>query len=76
MVEQLVGAASVLVLFLAYLLILQAMTAAVVLLGQFITVQVRVLRSLLAESPGAVPAPLIDQDSGEPYKLGGGLGRW
>jgi hypothetical protein len=76
--EQLAGAASVLILVLAYILLVQAMTAAAVLLGQFIIVQVRALWSLVAPSwlpPPSSAAPVVD-DQGEPYKLGGGLLRW
>jgi hypothetical protein len=78
MMEQLLGAATAGVLVLAYLLIVQALMAAAVLLAQFIVVQVRALWSLVAPSwlppPAAVP-PVVD-DQGEPYKLGGGLARW
>jgi hypothetical protein len=77
--EQLAGAASVLVLVLAYILLVQAMTAAAVLLSQFIVVQVRALWSLVAPSwlppPSSAVPPVVD-DQGEPYKLGGGLARW
>jgi hypothetical protein len=76
MAEQLLGVLSVAVLFLAYVLILQCLTAAALLLARYIALQVQSLRSLLGESPRTVPAPLIDQDSGESYRLGGGLARW
>jgi hypothetical protein len=80
MVEQLTGAAIAAVIVLCYLLILQTMTAAVVLLAQFIVVQVRALWSLVEWTPtpgepSRPPVPLVD-DQGEPYRLGGGLARW
>jgi hypothetical protein len=75
---ELSGTAIAAIVVLGYLLIVQALTAAVVLLAQFIVVQVRALWSLVAPAwlppPSAVPPALDDQ--GEPYKLGGGLARW
>ena len=80
MVEQLTGAGLAAIFVLGYVLIVQAMTAAVVLLAQFIVVQVRTLWSLVewTPTPGepSLPsAPLVDHQ-GEPYRLGGGLARW
>jgi hypothetical protein len=78
MAEQLTGAGLAAIVVLGYLLIVQAMTAAAVLLAQFIVVQVRALWSLVAPSwlsPPSSAAPVVD-DQGEPYKLGGGLLRW
>jgi hypothetical protein len=71
MVEQLAGAASVSIVVLAYLILLQAMTAIVVLLGQFLVLQVRSLRSMLmSQKPTADLAP-----AQEPYRIGGGIRR-
>jgi hypothetical protein len=71
MLEQLTGAASALVLILAYLLIVQTLMAASVLLGQFIVVQIRTLRSLVA-----IERPEPTQEPQAPYGIGGGLIRW
>jgi hypothetical protein len=74
-------ALTVAVLVLGYLLLLQAMTAAVILLCEFILLRVRVLRSLLAE-PGPDPAPAreVHQARGEPerprVRIGGPIRRW
>jgi hypothetical protein len=71
MVEQLAGAASASIIVLAYLILLQAMTAAVVLLSQFLVLQFRSLRSMFAsEEPTADLAPAT-----KPYRLGGGVRR-
>jgi hypothetical protein len=76
MMEELLDAATVVVLVLTYFLILQTLTAAVLLLGQFIVVQVRALRALVAvEWQRPEPAPLVD-DQGESYRVGGGLLKW
>jgi hypothetical protein len=70
------GAGMFAIVVLGYLLVLQAMTAAVVLLAQFIVVQVRALWSLImVERAASVPAPPVD-DQGKPYRLGGGLAKW
>jgi hypothetical protein len=72
MVEQLAGAASASIIALAYLILLQVMTAIVVFLSQFLVLQVRSLRSMLAsEKPTADSAPPI-----KPYRIGGGLMKW
>jgi hypothetical protein len=72
-VQQLAGAATVAVIVLTYIVLVQALTAACVLLAQFITLQVRTLRSLIAtpQNP-SIPAEPHEQA----YKLGGGLARW
>ena len=77
MPEQLTGAGLAAIVVLGYVLIVQAMTAAAVLLAQFIIVQVRTLWLLVAPLwlPRPSAAPVVD-DQGEPYKLGGGLLRW
>ena len=71
MVEQLAGTASASIIVLAYLILLQVMTAVVVLLSQFLVLQVRSLRSMLTSGkpPDASPAT-------EPYRIGGGLMKW
>jgi len=74
--EQLTGAAMTAALVLCYLLIVQALTAAALLLAQFIVVQVRALWSLVkVEWKPPASAPLVD-DQGEPYRVGGGLLKW
>jgi hypothetical protein len=76
MVEQVIGTATVAVLVLTWLLIAQAMTAAVLVLSQFIVVEVRTLRTsvaVLGDRPQASPelAPIVHQ--GESYRLGGDI---
>jgi len=75
-VEQLAGVLSVAALLLGYLLVLQCMTAAALLLSQFIAVQWRALRSLLVAPPRPATPEIEDQDPLEPYRVGGGLMRW
>jgi hypothetical protein len=72
MVEQLAGAASASIIVLAYLILLEVMTAIVVLLSQFLVLQVRSLRSVLAsEKPTPDVAPAT-----KPYIIGGGIRKW
>jgi hypothetical protein len=71
MIEQLTGAGISAIVVLAYVLLVQAMTAAIVLLAEFIVLRVRVLRELLAASDKPTESP-----TGEPYQVGGGLVRW
>jgi hypothetical protein len=77
MLEQVTGAGTALVIVLGYLLIAEAMTAAVLLLGQFIVVQVRALVAIVEERPEGSPevAPATS-DQGESYRVGGGLLKW
>jgi hypothetical protein len=81
-VERMAGAGTVLVLVLGYLLLVQVMAAAIVLLAQFIVIQVRTLKTLLVQEPPRTPVtPLVPatvEDQGEPqtYRVGGGLRRW
>jgi hypothetical protein len=75
------GAGTVLVLVLGYLLLVQVMAAAIVLLAQFIVLQWRTLKTLVVqEPPRTLPAPAreVHQARGEPepYRVGGGLRRW
>lgn len=78
MAEQVTGVASVAVVVLAYLLLVEAMTAAIVLLAHFTLLQWRSLCALLAEPPPAVPEParVEGQDQGQPYIIGGNVRRW
>lgn len=81
MAEQLTGAGVGLVLALGYVLLVQALAAAIVLLGQFIVLQWRSLKTLLSQEPPRplpVPAREVHQARGEPepYRVGGGLRRW
>jgi hypothetical protein len=75
--SELADAATVLVLVLAYLLILQALTAAAVLLAQFIVWRVRALRSVLGDIKSASSPEVQPQTAGESrrYRLGGYI-RW
>ena len=76
MVEQTTGALAALVIGLGYLLLLQAMTAAMILLAGYIVRQMRALRSLLAEPRRSAMPAVEEQDSSDPYRVGGGLIRW
>ena len=75
MVEQMTGAAIASIVMLGYILLVQAMTAAIVLLCEFIVLRVRSLWALLlnaVEKPtDSTPAPAT-----EPYRIGGGIRRW
>ena len=74
-IEQVTGAAMVAVIVLGYVLIVQALTAAVVLLAEFIVLRVRALRSLLAIEREA-PAPVEPLGQEPAYRIGGGLLKW
>jgi hypothetical protein len=72
MIEQVTGATTALVLILAYVLIVQAMMAAIVVLAEFIALRLQALRNL-------VRAELSTENDPEPagdYRLGGGLLKW
>jgi hypothetical protein len=73
-IEQATGVVSVAVVLLAYLVVLQVMTASVLLLARYCALQWRSLRALLAVEPPA-PEAHQDQDQPRPYRLGGDL-RW
>ena len=71
MAEQLAGAASVAVLVLCYVLLVECLTAACVLLAEYIVVQVRNLHGMVA-----IKAPehtAVEESQRQTYRLGGGL---
>jgi hypothetical protein len=70
MVDQITGVATVLALVLSYLLLVQTMMAAVVLLAQYIVVQVRNLWGMVATTQRS---PVVKSRS---YQVGGGIRRW
>jgi hypothetical protein len=84
MAEQLAGAGVGLVLVLGYLLLVQVMAAAVLLLAQFTLLQWRSLKTLLSqEPPRPLPVPAaareVHESRGEPTRrvvVGGGIRRW
>jgi hypothetical protein len=77
MAEQLLGAASAAVLVVTYLLVLQCMTAAALLLAQYIALQWRSLVALVNEPPSTVQGEAKDQGEPQPpVRLGGSLIRW
>jgi hypothetical protein len=80
MAEQLAGAGVGLVLVLGYLLLVQVLAAAVLLLAQFTVLQWRSLKTLVQEPPRTLPAPAreVHQARGEPtgVAIGGGIRRW
>jgi hypothetical protein len=78
MVEAVTGAAVAGVIALGYLLLVEVMAAAILLLCQFVVLQARALRALWAEAPRPRVAPVEEQDTaeGKPmYRLGGDV-RW
>jgi hypothetical protein len=80
MLEQLTGAVAAVVLVLAYVLVVQCMTAAAVLLCEFIVLRVRALAALVAEQqsrPGeSYRGDLNDSPPTAPsYRLGGDV-KW
>jgi hypothetical protein len=74
MVEQLAGAGIGTLVVLGYLLLVEALTAAIVLLAQFIVLQVRALRKLSVVEPKPVVEP-VSEPQGQTYRLGGDL-KW
>jgi hypothetical protein len=81
--EQLVGAGTVLVLVLGYVILVQVLAACIVLLGQFTIIQWRSLRTLLVQEPPRTLPSLaaweVHQTRGElepTIQIGGGLKRW
>lgn len=64
------------VVVLGYVLLFQALTAAIVMLAQFIVSQIRALRSVLAAVEGTPePIPAEPQGQEPAYRVGGGLMR-
>ena len=69
MAEQLAGAASFCVLVLCYVLLVECLTAACVLLARYIGLQVQRLRAEIRPQPTR-PVPV------ESYRVGGGIKKW
>jgi hypothetical protein len=69
MVEQITGVATALALVLTYLLLTQAMMAAVLVLARYIVLQVHKLRAEIRRQPTR-PVPV------ESDRVGGGLVKW
>lgn len=80
--EQVTGAGIASIVVLAYVLIMQALTAAILLLGQLIVLQVRALRSLpVVESRPEHRRKVAESLSPEPVPdhrvvIGGGIRKW
>jgi hypothetical protein len=76
--EQLTGAGVVSIVVLAYVLLLEAVTAAIVMLGQFLVLQIRVLRSLVEPEPKPTPAPTPVPGPPPHHEvvIGGGVRKW
>jgi hypothetical protein len=69
MLDELLGALSVAVLILCYVLMVQALMAACLILARFVAEQARALWAMLPPPPERTPdTPL--------YRLGGGLRKW
>jgi hypothetical protein len=76
MVDGFVGAFTAAAVLLCYLMLVEAMTAAVVLLAECIVLRIRALRRLFIAVEGA-PEPETPPQVQEPaYRIGGGLMRW
>jgi hypothetical protein len=76
--EQVTGAAVASVVVMGYLLLVEGLTAAIVLLAHFIVLQVRALRTLAVVEPKPTPAPMVEsaaEPQGQTYRLGGDL-KW
>jgi hypothetical protein len=78
--EQLTGAGIASIVVLAYVLLLEAVTAAIVMLGQFLVLQIRALR-LLVEPPAMppsvpVPTPIPEPAGDHEVVIGGGIRKW
>ena len=78
MAEQLWGAGTGLVVVLAYVLLVECLTAAAVLLCEFIVLRVRALRTLvgIAWSPQVPERLAVVEDQEPAYRVGGGIMRW
>jgi hypothetical protein len=78
MVDQVTDAAIAAVLVLAYVLLVQCLAAACVLLSEFIVLRVRALWGVVGieRSPQAGKVTPLPDDQGEPYRIGGGLLKW
>lgn len=74
--EQMTGAGIVSIVVLAYVLLVQAMCAAILLLGQFIVLQVRSLRSLVVVEPTPAHAPVPELPPDHKVVIGGGIRKW
>jgi hypothetical protein len=72
-VEQLAGAAAATIIALTYIVLVQVLTAACVLLAEFIVLQIHKLNSLIGSRQNQ---PIPAEPSRQEYKLGGGLMRW
>ncbi len=76
MLEQLAGAATATVLVLTYLLLVEVLTAACLLLAQYIGWQIRALRSVIGTpSKPAIETQAAEEPHTQTYRLGGDL-RW
>jgi hypothetical protein len=73
--DSVTGAAMATVVVLAYVLLVQCLTAACVLLCEFIVLRVRALRTLVGIewSPQAGKVTPLPDDQGEPYRIGGSV---
>jgi hypothetical protein len=82
MMAQVTGAATALVIWLAYVVIVECLTAVAVLLAEFIWHRVRSLRPLLSSTPEPAASQAHAQmasvigDQGQPYRVGGGIKLW
>jgi hypothetical protein len=77
--EQVAGAGIASVIVLGYLLLVEVLTAAIVLLAHFIVLQVRALRGLTAVEPKPMPVvePLSREAATNPQVvIGGGIRKW
>jgi hypothetical protein len=78
--QQAIGAGLGTVVVLAYVLLLEAITAAIVVLAQFTVLSIRQLRGLVEPpaKPPSVPAPtpVPEPPPGHEVVIGGGIKKW
>ena len=77
--EQVTGAGVASIVVLGYVLLVEAVTAAILLLGQFIVVQVRALRLMLSvewTQPRAPESVLPELPPDHKVVIGGGIRKW
>jgi hypothetical protein len=83
MLEQVTGALLATALVLVYIVVVQLLMSAIVLLAQYFVLQVRALRRLLTSAPQVRKAQPqtgatthVAGNQGQPYRVGGGIKRW
>jgi hypothetical protein len=74
--EQVARAATALMIFLAYVTIVECLMASIVLLTEFVILRVRALLALVPPTMPKRTSVVGDLgDQGQPYRVGGGINR-